>query len=70
MLGLLYKFTTWKLNSGTQNPKNENTKVKDCTEKQEATVDNRYILQLDLRNKQGPHHLSHPNLKLDSSCII
>jgi len=53
-----------------QNHKNENTKVKDCTEKQEATVDNRYILQLDLRNKQGPRHVSHPNLKLDSSCII
>lgn len=41
-----------------QNPKNENTKVKDNTEKQEATGDNRYILQLDLRNKQGPYHLS------------
>lgn len=53
-----------------QSPKNENTKVKDCTEKQEATMDNRYILQLDLRNKQDPYHLSHPTLKLDSSCII
>ena len=44
--------------------------LEDNTEKQEATGDNRYILQLDLRNKQGPYHISHPNLKLDSSCII